>query len=219
LPITVGRGPPGRCHQHQRADATGLSARDRKRVAGSIAAGDGSRAGRPGRDEGRQERAMQRRAVGQVEPIRAPKPGRSSSTQRNPAAARRSASGWSSVRVETVLNAGRPITSPGPSPRIPACFGRRFSSVVLRAPRKPVSSVTGTRGRGAVIVRTTRPDAPEHNPDEFLNNDVKQAMGRQNIPRDKATLKSGLTSYMRGLQRRPAKLRAFFQALTVRYAA
>lgn len=63
------------------------------------------------------------------------------------------------------------------------------------------------------------PYAPEHNPDEFLNNDVKQTMARQNIPRDKASLKSGLTSYRRGLQRRPAKLRAFFQAPTVRYAA
>ena len=36
---------------------------------------------------------------------------------------------------------------------------------------------------------------------------------------DKAELKKGLTSYMRGLQRRPAKVRAFFQAPTVRYAA
>lgn len=63
------------------------------------------------------------------------------------------------------------------------------------------------------------PYAPEHNPDEFLNNDVKQAMGRRRIPRDKVTLKSGLTSYMRGLQRRPAKVRAFFQAPTVRCAA
>lgn len=48
---------------------------------------------------------------------------------------------------------------------------------------------------------------------------MKQAMRRQRIPGDKATLKSGLTSYMRGLQRRPAKVRAFFQAPTVRYAA
>ena len=63
------------------------------------------------------------------------------------------------------------------------------------------------------------PYAPEHNPDEFLNNDVKQAMARQPVPRDKASLKAGLTSYMRGLQRRPAKVRAFFQAATVRYAA
>jgi len=63
------------------------------------------------------------------------------------------------------------------------------------------------------------PYAPERNPDEFLNDDVKQAMARQPVPRDKASLEAGLTSYMRGLQRRPAKVRAFFQAATVRYAA
>jgi transposase len=63
------------------------------------------------------------------------------------------------------------------------------------------------------------PYAPEHNPDEFLNNDLKQAMARRRTPRDKAALKSGLTSYMRSLQQCPAKVRAFFQAPTVRYAA
>ena len=63
------------------------------------------------------------------------------------------------------------------------------------------------------------PYAPEHNPDEFLNNDLKQAMARRRTPRDKIALKSGLTSYMRSLQRCPAKVRAFFQAPTVRYAA
>jgi transposase len=61
--------------------------------------------------------------------------------------------------------------------------------------------------------------APEHNPDEFVNNDVKQAMARRRVPRDKTELKKGLTSYMRSLQKRPAKVRAFFQAPTVRYAA
>jgi transposase len=63
------------------------------------------------------------------------------------------------------------------------------------------------------------PYAPEHNPDEFLHNDVKQAMARRQVPRDRASLKAGLTSYLRGLQRRPAKVRAFFQAPSVRYAA
>src|SRR4051794_22061682 len=63
------------------------------------------------------------------------------------------------------------------------------------------------------------PYAPKHNPDEFLNNDLKQAMARRRAPRDKASLKSGLTSYMRSLQQYPAKVRAFFQAPTVRYAA
>jgi transposase len=63
------------------------------------------------------------------------------------------------------------------------------------------------------------PYAPEHNPDEFLNNDVKQAMARRRIPRTKAAMTSGLRSYMRSLQRRPAKVRAFFQAPSTRYAA
>src|SRR5689334_7151086 len=61
--------------------------------------------------------------------------------------------------------------------------------------------------------------APEHNPDEFLNNDLKQAMARRRAPRDKIALKSSLTSYMRSLQRCPAKVRAFFQAPSVRYAS
>jgi hypothetical protein len=63
------------------------------------------------------------------------------------------------------------------------------------------------------------PYAPEHNPDEFLNNDLKQAMARRRTPRVKAALKSDLTSYMRSLQRCPAKVRTFFQAPTVQYAA
>ena len=61
--------------------------------------------------------------------------------------------------------------------------------------------------------------APQHNPDEYLNNDVKQALARRETPKDKAAMKGALTSYMRGLQKRPSKVKSFFQALTVRYAA
>ena len=63
------------------------------------------------------------------------------------------------------------------------------------------------------------PYAPEYNPDEFVNNDVKQAMARKPAPKSKDELKQGLTSYMRGLQKRPDKIKAFFQAPSVRYAA
>ena len=63
------------------------------------------------------------------------------------------------------------------------------------------------------------PYAPERNPDEYVNNDVKQAMGRRSTPMDKAAMKAGLTSHMRELQRRPEKVRSFFQAADVRYAA
>ena len=63
------------------------------------------------------------------------------------------------------------------------------------------------------------PYAPECNPDEFVNNDVKQAMALKPAPISKAELKRSLTSYMRGLQKRPEKIKAFFQAPSVRYAA
>ena len=63
------------------------------------------------------------------------------------------------------------------------------------------------------------PYAPERNPDEYVNNDVKQGMARRTTPMDKAAMKNGLSSHMRGLQRRPEKVRSFFQADDVRYAA
>lgn len=61
--------------------------------------------------------------------------------------------------------------------------------------------------------------APEHHPDEFVNNDVKQSIARRKAPASKDELKSNLVSYMRSLQKRPDQVRAFFQAPTVRYAA
>jgi transposase len=61
--------------------------------------------------------------------------------------------------------------------------------------------------------------APEHNPDEFLNNDVKQALGRRTVATDKTRLKTSLRRYMRRLQRQAEKIRAFFQAPTTAYAA
>ncbi len=63
------------------------------------------------------------------------------------------------------------------------------------------------------------PYAPEWNPDEYLNNDVKQALGRRGTPRDKAAMEAGLRSHMRALQRHPSKVRSFFQAQDVRSAA
>ena len=52
-----------------------------------------------------------------------------------------------------------------------------------------------------------------------MHKDLKQGMARRRTPKNKAALKSGLQSYMRSLQRQPRKIRAFFQAPTVRYAA
>jgi transposase len=63
------------------------------------------------------------------------------------------------------------------------------------------------------------PYAPEHNPDEFLNNDVKQSLGRQAVPKDQPGLQRNLRRYMRRLQRQPQKIQAFFRAPTTAYAA
>ena len=63
------------------------------------------------------------------------------------------------------------------------------------------------------------PYAPDCNPDELINNDLKQAIAKRRTPRTKDALKAEVTSHMRALQRRPAKVRSFFQAPTVRYAA
>lgn len=63
------------------------------------------------------------------------------------------------------------------------------------------------------------PYAPDTNPDEFLNNDLKQAIAKRRTPRTKAALRDEVEAHMRDLQRRPAKVRAFFQAEPVRYAA
>ena len=63
------------------------------------------------------------------------------------------------------------------------------------------------------------PYAPDTNPDEFLNNDLKQAIAKRRTPRTRTALRDEVTSHMRDLQRRPAKVRAFFRAPSVRYAA
>ena len=77
------------------------------------------------------------------------------------------------------------------------------------------------RRHGGPQGREARPPpyAPERNPDEFLPIDPKQRLGRRVAAKDRAGLKSGLRRYLRRLRREPARVRAFFQALTTRYAA
>jgi len=104
--------------------------------------------------------------------------------------------------------------------------------LVKGAARKPFVIVDNLRPHRARIVQEWLAEnagrievfylpsyAPERNPDEYVNNDVKQAMARRATPMDKAAMKTQLASHMRRLQRRPNKVRSFFQAPDVRYAA
>jgi transposase len=63
------------------------------------------------------------------------------------------------------------------------------------------------------------PYAPEYNPDEYLNNTVKQRTHREKMPRTQEDLARGLRSTLAGLQKEPETIRSLFNAPEVRYAA
>jgi transposase len=60
--------------------------------------------------------------------------------------------------------------------------------------------------------------APELNPDDLLNHDVKQAVGKTR-PRDRDAMKAAVRAWLHRRQRQPHVIRNFFQAEHVRYAA
>lgn len=64
------------------------------------------------------------------------------------------------------------------------------------------------------------PYAPDLNPDEYLNNDLKQNVHRRSgLPRSKKELKSSVIAYMRHIQKSPAKVQSYFQTAETKYAA
>ena len=71
----------------------------------------------------------------------------------------------------------------------------------------------------AIAVFYLPSDAPELNPDEYLNGDLKVSVAQRVPARHRADLLRTATSRLRSLQRRPAKVRKFFQHPRVQYAA
>ena len=61
--------------------------------------------------------------------------------------------------------------------------------------------------------------APDHNPTEYLNNDLKQRLRQQPQPGSKEELIEGTRSVLRAIQRSPRRVRAYFKPEPVRYAA
>lgn len=73
--------------------------------------------------------------------------------------------------------------------------------------------------KGRIRIIYMPPYAPELNPDEFLNQDVKtNAVGKRRAS-DKAELMANTRRHLRSTQRRPQRVRSFFQAPTVKYAS
>jgi transposase len=61
--------------------------------------------------------------------------------------------------------------------------------------------------------------APDHNPSEYLNNDLKQQLRQQPQPDTKEELVERTRSVLRVIQRSPERVRAYFRPEPVRYAA
>jgi len=63
------------------------------------------------------------------------------------------------------------------------------------------------------------PYAPEYNPDELLNSDLKRGISKRSMPRSEKELEHNVRSHMKSVQLKPNKIKAFFQAPTTIYAA
>jgi transposase len=73
--------------------------------------------------------------------------------------------------------------------------------------------------RSKIEVHYLPPYSPELNPDEAVNADLKQAVPRKAPARSKQQLKRAVLSHMRGLSKRPQRIRSIFQHQQFRYAA
>jgi transposase len=63
------------------------------------------------------------------------------------------------------------------------------------------------------------PYAPEYNPDELLNSDLKRNIGNRAMPRSEKDLEHNVRSHMKSVQLNPEKICAFFNAPYTSYAA
>ena len=63
------------------------------------------------------------------------------------------------------------------------------------------------------------PYAPEYNPDELLNSDLKRAISKRPSPRTDNELEHNVRSHLKSVQLRPVKIQGFFASATTSYAA
>lgn len=61
--------------------------------------------------------------------------------------------------------------------------------------------------------------SPQHNPDEYLNCDLKQALSNKQAPKEKQTLKNNVREHMELLQNKPQRVKSYFRHQDINYAA
>jgi len=73
--------------------------------------------------------------------------------------------------------------------------------------------------RARITVEYMPAYSPELNPDEYLNSDLKANVHRRQRPRNMTTLEKNVRSHLTLIQRKPKRVRAYFGAKHIRYAA
>jgi transposase len=63
------------------------------------------------------------------------------------------------------------------------------------------------------------PYAPEYNPDELLNSDLKRGISKRPSPQSEKELEHNVRSHLKSVQLNPQKIQGFFGSKTTRYAA
>jgi transposase len=63
------------------------------------------------------------------------------------------------------------------------------------------------------------PYAPEYNPDELVNSDLKRGLGKRPSPRSNGELEHNVRSHLKSVQMNPEKVKGFFGSKTTSYAA
>jgi transposase len=75
------------------------------------------------------------------------------------------------------------------------------------------------RRKSEIEVFYLPPYAPEYNPDELLNSDLKRGIGKRPMPRSEAELIHNVRSHLKSIQLNPAKICSFFLSKFTVYAA
>ncbi len=89
----------------------------------------------------------------------------------------------------------------------------------LRAHRTPEVKAWLAAHRDRVEVFELPRYAPEVNPDEYLNNDLKGQVNATGLPHDKYEVRSRIQTFMRQVLHLPERVMSYFQHPSVQYAA
>lgn len=104
---------------------------------------------------------------------------------------------------------------------VKAAQGRKIIQIVdnLRVHHSSAVSLWLEGKESLIELEYLPPYSPELNPDEYLNNDVKANVHRRAMPRNKEELKANVRQHLRKIARSPKRVRSYFQAKHIRYAA